>query len=142
LNRAELSVAASSGLVDRFGRRRRPPASIRVDGFLRPGLFDRDHLSENDHTAAASPLRTTVTIFDALIYQSMSVKTNAARFQSTIFFSEFALKGAISTVKEPVWSRKSFVFSRVFLWIPYSWDQGILKREQGIILQEQGIFSG
>jgi hypothetical protein len=37
-------------------------------------------------------------------------------------------------------SRKSLVFSRVFVGIPYSTEQGILKREQGVILPEQGIF--
>jgi hypothetical protein len=37
-------------------------------------------------------------------------------------------------------SRKSPVFSWVFVGIPYSTEQGILKRKQGIILPEQAIF--
>jgi hypothetical protein len=36
--------------------------------------------------------------------------------------------------------RKSPVFYRVFVGIPYSTEQGILKRQQRIILPEQGIF--
>ena len=40
----------------------------------------------------------------------------------------------------PSCGRKSPVFSRVFVGIPYSTEQGILKREQRIILPEQAIF--
>jgi hypothetical protein len=36
--------------------------------------------------------------------------------------------------------RKCLIFSRVFVEIPYTTEQGILKREQGTIAPEQGIF--
>jgi hypothetical protein len=41
---------------------------------------------------------------------------------------------------EPSYSRKGLVFIQVFVQIPYSTEQGSLKREQRIISPEQGIF--
>ena len=47
----------------------------------------------------------------------------------------------ISGVLDPICSLKAPVFSRVFVGIPSSTEQGILKSEQGIISAEQGIRS-
>ena len=40
----------------------------------------------------------------------------------------------------PAYTRKNLAFSVVVGEIPYSTDQGILKRYQGILLADQGIF--
>jgi hypothetical protein len=52
--------------------------------------------------------------------------------ENTGNFSDFGCPGADLR-------RKYLVISGVFFEIPYSTEQGILKREQGIILLEQGI---
>jgi hypothetical protein len=50
-------------------------------------------LSENNDLGSSFALARHVTIFEALVYHSMSVKTNAARFQS----SQMLLKEALET---------------------------------------------
>jgi hypothetical protein len=89
---------------------------------------------------AAAPNANTRHRFAVTRWRMVQSGANQSPLSNSLITRENTGNSCDSCLPRGTSHRKSLVFSGVFLEIPYSTEQGILKHEQGIIWAEQGIF--